>query len=70
MEKTKIETFVEQNGLIAEIKIDPKGCGVMIYRKTDLYLYSEYSETLNGAIQKAVDRYYKRKDLGFEFKEK
>ena len=59
MKKTKFETFIQENDLIAEIMIKKDSTSLMLYKDTDLYLYSEYAPTLNEAIEKAVNRYLK-----------
>jgi len=60
VEKTKFEKFISKHNLIAEIKIDSKGTSIILYKDTDLYLYSEYDISLNGAIEKAVNTFLKR----------
>lgn len=57
VEKTKIEEFAEQHDCVVEIRIDKSSSRIMIYKNTDLYIYSNEERTLNEALTKATKNF-------------
>jgi len=57
MKKNKIEQFIEEKELILELFLDQTEVIATLYKKTDLCIRSFSGETMDDAINKAVNKF-------------
>jgi hypothetical protein len=61
MKRTKLEEYAITNGLLCEITLQGGIAYCSLYKKDELYVRFFKAETLNGAIEKAINNHRGKK---------